>query len=80
MKFQPLKRHILLGLALASAISSGHVFAQAKPLITVNAGFVPVTDVAALYLGEEVGIFKKQGLTLKANIASTGAVPAVMSG
>jgi NitT/TauT family transport system substrate-binding protein len=49
-------------------------------LITVNAGFVPVTDVAALYLGEEVGIFKKHGLTLKANIASTGAVPAVMSG
>jgi NitT/TauT family transport system substrate-binding protein len=80
MKFQPFKRRIVLGLALASAISSGPVFAQAKPLITVNAGFVPVTDVAALYLGEEVGIFKKQGLTLKANIASTGAVPAVMSG
>jgi NitT/TauT family transport system substrate-binding protein len=36
--------------------------------------------VAALYLGEEVGIFKKHGLKLKASVASTGAVPAVMSG
>jgi len=64
-----------LGAGLASA-----AHAQEPKLVTVNAGFVPVTDVAALYLGEEVGIFKKHGLQLKANVASTGAVPAVMSG
>ncbi|MGJ7504068.1 MULTISPECIES: ABC transporter substrate-binding protein [unclassified Variovorax] len=64
-----------------SLLSAGPAMAQAAPaLTTVNAGFVPVTDVAALYLGEEVGIWKKHGLQLKANIASTGAVPAVMSG
>jgi NitT/TauT family transport system substrate-binding protein len=77
------KRRALLGLtalAAASTFAVGSAHAQAKPLVTVNAGFVPVTDVAALYLGEEVGIFKKHGLALKANIASTGAVPAVMSG
>jgi NitT/TauT family transport system substrate-binding protein len=68
-------------LAAAGLLSAGAVMAQAAPaLVTVNAGFVPVTDVAALYLGEEVGIWKKHGLQLKANVASTGAVPAVMSG
>lgn len=71
--------------AVASALSGAALFtggaALAQPaLTTVNAGFVPVTDVAALYLGEEVGIWKKHGLQLKANIASTGAVPAVLSG
>lgn len=67
---------MLMGAALFTAPN-----ASAQPaLTTVNAGFVPVTDVAALYLGEEVGIWKKHGLQLKANIASTGAVPAVMSG
>ncbi|MGJ7531434.1 ABC transporter substrate-binding protein [Variovorax sp. GB1P17] len=74
-----LQRRILLGLALAGALVAGNTNAQAKPLVIVNAGFVPVTDVAALYLGEEVGIFKKHGLSLKASVASTGAVPAVMS-
>lgn len=72
-------RRLLLGLALAGALATG-AHAQNKPLTVVNAGFVPVTDVAALYLGEEVGIWKKHGLQLKANVASTGAVPAVMSG
>jgi NitT/TauT family transport system substrate-binding protein len=80
MKNMSFKRRALLCLTVASSMFLGHAMAQTKPLITVNAGFVPVTDVAALYLGEEVGIFKKHGLTLKANIASTGAVPAVMSG
>lgn len=74
-----LSRRLLLALAVAGGIATGAV-AQTKPLTVVNAGFVPVTDVAALYLGEEVGIFKKHGLQLKANVASTGAVPAVMSG
>jgi NitT/TauT family transport system substrate-binding protein len=77
--FHSYKRRLLLGLALAGAIATG-AQAQNKPLTVVNAGFVPVTDVAALYLGEEVGIWKKHGLQLKANIASTGAVPAVVSG
>jgi NitT/TauT family transport system substrate-binding protein len=74
-------------LAVATALTGAALFAggaaSAQPapaLTTVNAGFVPVTDVAALYLGEEVGIWKKHGLQLKANIASTGAVPAVLSG
>jgi NitT/TauT family transport system substrate-binding protein len=68
-------------LASTALLSGTKAMAQATPaLVTVNAGFVPVTDVAALYLGEEVGIWKKHGLQLKANIASTGAVPAVMSG
>jgi NitT/TauT family transport system substrate-binding protein len=67
---------VLLG---SGSLLSGTAHAQA-PLTVVNAGFVPVTDVAALYLGDEVGIWKKHGLQLKANIASTGAVPAVMSG
>lgn len=74
-------------LAVATALTGAALFAgataSAQPapaLTTVNAGFVPVTDVAAMYLGEEVGIWKKHGLQLKANIASTGAVPAVLSG
>jgi NitT/TauT family transport system substrate-binding protein len=74
---------VLLGSGLLSGGTGfpvgGTAHAQ-TPLTVVNAGFVPVTDVAALYLGDEVGIWKKHGLQLKANIASTGAVPAVMSG
>jgi NitT/TauT family transport system substrate-binding protein len=79
MTFHSFKRRMLLGLVLAGAVGTG-AQGQTRPLTVVNAGFVPVTDVAALYLGEEVGIFKKHGLQLKANVASTGAVPAVMSG
>jgi NitT/TauT family transport system substrate-binding protein len=68
-------------LLASGLVAGGGALAQASaPLTVVNAGFVPVTDVAALYLGEEVGIWKKHGLQLKANVASTGAVPAVMSG
>jgi len=76
-------RRSLAGMLAAAALGAGlasAAHAQEPKLVTVNAGFVPVTDVAALYLGEEVGIFKKHGLQLKANVASTGAVPAVMSG
>ena len=74
-----LGRGVAALLLSAGLMASAPVRAQAA-LTTVNAGFVPVTDVAALYLGEEVGIWKKHGLQLKANVASTGAVPAVMSG
>lgn len=85
MKTNNFRRRIstFLGAAALGAalpLFSTGAIAQTEPLTVVNAGFVPVTDVAALYLGEEVGIFKKHGLQLKANIASTGAVPAVMSG
>ncbi|SEB14550.1 ABC transporter substrate-binding protein [Variovorax sp. YR216] len=65
----------------AGLLGGATAFAQPEStLVTVNAGFVPVTDVAALYLGEEAGIFRKHGLKLKTNVASTGGVPAVMSG
>lgn len=80
MKTETAKRHFLLGLAAATVLACGAAGAQTQPLTTVNAAFVPVTDVAALYLGEEVGIFRKHGLTLKASVASTGSVPAVVSG
>lgn len=89
MNSNTLRRSLVAGAALAvgaliagaGLLSAAPALAQAAPaLTTVNAGFVPVTDVAALYLGEEVGIWKKHGLQLKANVASTGAVPSVMSG
>ena len=70
----------LAALLLGAGLGAGAPAIAQPALTTVNAGFVPVTDVAALYLGEEVGIWKKHGLQLKANVASTGAVPAVMSG
>lgn len=76
------KRHLLLGLAATAAIAiGGAVQAQPKP-VTIQVGFVPVTDVAALYLGEEVGIFKRHGLEMKVNIGTTGVamVASVVSG
>jgi len=56
-------------------------WAQAQP-VTINVGFVPVTDVAALYLGEEAGLWKKHGLAMKVNIGTTGVamVSSVVSG
>lgn len=56
--------------------------AAALTNVTVEAGLIPVTDVAAIYLGIQEGFFKKNGITLKLNMAATGAalVPAVMSG
>jgi NitT/TauT family transport system substrate-binding protein len=77
------KRSLLATLVVAAALACGHAAAQApaKP-VTLQVGFVPVTDVAALYLGEEVGIFKRHGLEMKVNIGTTGVamVAAVMSG
>jgi NitT/TauT family transport system substrate-binding protein len=77
-------QHLLASsLALAGLLAWGPSSAQTtvSPVV-INAGFVPVTDVAALYLGEEVGIFKKHGLALKVNIGTTGVamVSSVMSG
>jgi NitT/TauT family transport system substrate-binding protein len=75
---------IALGLLMASVLGAGAASAADTPktAVTVQAGFIPVTDVAALYLGDEVGIFKKHGIDLKVNMGTTGAalVPAVMSG
>lgn len=50
--------------------------------VTVQAGFIPVIDVAALYLGKDQGIFQKEGINLKVNMGTSGAavVPAVVSG
>ncbi|MDB5816575.1 MAG: NitT/TauT family transport system substrate-binding protein [Rhizobacter sp.] len=65
-----------------SVFTGGALAADAKTPVTVQAGFIPVTDVAALYLGDEVGIWKKHGIELKVNMGTTGAalVPSVMSG
>jgi ABC-type nitrate/sulfonate/bicarbonate transport system substrate-binding protein len=72
------------GLVMASIVGWGSASAADTPrtVVTVQAGFIPVTDVAALYLGDEVGIFKKHGVDLKVNMGTTGAalVPSVMSG
>ncbi|MFC0247411.1 ABC transporter substrate-binding protein [Citricoccus parietis] len=50
--------------------------------MTVNAGFIPVVDVAALYLGEEQGFFDENGIDLNINVGASGAalLPSVMSG
>jgi NitT/TauT family transport system substrate-binding protein len=77
-------RSAALGLALAGLLGVASASAADAPatVVTVQAGFIPVTDVAALYLGDEVGIFRKHGIDLKVNMGTTGAalVPAVMSG
>jgi NitT/TauT family transport system substrate-binding protein len=61
---------IALGLVVASMLGLGSASAADAPktAVTVQAGFIPVTDVAALYLGDEVGIFKKHGIDLKVNM------------
>ena len=77
-------RTVALGLVMAgiAGFDSASAVDTPKTAVTVHAGFIPVTDVAALYLGEEVGIFKKHGIDLKVNMGTTGAalVPSVMSG
>lgn len=82
--FTPLrKRSFILGLvAGAVALAAGGAGAQTPTPVTVQAGFIPVIDVAALHLGDEVGIWKKHGIALKVNMGATGAalVPSVMSG
>lgn len=83
MNSTPHKRLFLLGLTVAGLLSWGGAAAQAPAkVVNIEVGFVPVTDVAALYLGEEVGIFKKHGLQMKVNIGTTGVamVASVVSG
>ena len=64
MTTRPSKRIFLIGLAAAAALASGLAAAQATTPVTVQAGFIPVIDVAALYLGDEMGIWKKHGIEL----------------
>ncbi|WP_299960447.1 ABC transporter substrate-binding protein [uncultured Modestobacter sp.] len=50
--------------------------------VTVQAGFIPVIDVAALYLGDEQGFFADRGIDLEVQTGQGGAalVPPVVSG
>ncbi|WP_069812422.1 ABC transporter substrate-binding protein [Streptomyces sp. TP-A0874] len=74
------------GLALSlTACGSGSSSAGApssKKPTTVKAGFIPVIDVAALYLGQQQGVFSDNGLKLDIKTAQGGAalVPPVVSG
>ncbi|MFW3170975.1 ABC transporter substrate-binding protein [Geodermatophilus sp. CPCC 206100] len=49
---------------------------------TVRVGTIPIVDVAALYLGQEQGIFEEHGLVVEPFLAQGGAaiVPAVVNG
>ncbi|NEK59451.1 ABC transporter substrate-binding protein [Geodermatophilus sabuli] len=49
---------------------------------TVRVGTIPIVDVAALYLGQEQGIFEEHGLEVDPFLAQGGAaiVPAVVNG
>lgn len=91
MEFRSMRRRTALvaaaGLALSlTACGSGDSSAGLDPSsetpVTVQAGFIPVIDVAALYLGEKQGFFSKQGIKLNIKTAQGGAalVPPVVSG
>ena len=60
---------------------SGQAPSAATP-VTVQAGYIPVIDVAALYLGDEQGFFEDAGIDLNVNTGQGGAalVPPVVSG
>ncbi|MFG1923280.1 ABC transporter substrate-binding protein [Cryptosporangium sp. NPDC048952] len=64
-----------------SSSSSSGAPTAGKP-VTVTAGFIPVVDVAALYLGVDQGIFKKHGinLTIKTGQGGAALVPPVVTG
>lgn len=61
---------------------SGSGAAAEGELQTVNVGVIPIVDTAAIWLGEDEGIFEKHGLDLELQTASGGAaiVPGVVSG
>ncbi|MFJ8752800.1 ABC transporter substrate-binding protein [Streptomyces sp. NPDC102441] len=62
--------------------SGGGQVPSSKTPVTVQAGFIPVIDVAALYLGEKQGFFSSRGIKLDIKTAQGGAalVPPVVSG
>ena len=61
--------------------AAGQAPSSATP-VTVQAGFIPVIDVAALYLGDAQGFFTDHGIDLNINTGQGGAalVPPVVSG
>ncbi|MYQ30442.1 ABC transporter substrate-binding protein [Streptomyces sp. SID4956] len=76
-----------VGLALSltacgSGDSSAGLDPSAETPVTVQAGFIPVIDVAALYLGQKQGFFSQHGIKLDIKTAQGGAalVPPVVSG
>lgn len=70
-----------LTLAGCSATEEAPASGETKS-VTVEAGFIPVMDLAALYLGDEVGIFEDNGIDLYINVGASGSalVPSVVSG
>ncbi|MFS8197805.1 ABC transporter substrate-binding protein [Streptomyces sp. CWNU-52B] len=93
MEFPIMRRRTALaaaaGLALSltacgngSSGSSAGLDPSAKTPVTVQAGFIPVIDVAALYLGQKQGFFGSEGIKLNIKTAQGGAalVPPVVSG
>lgn len=90
MEFPTLRRRTVLAAAAALALSltacGGEIPAGLDPTpqtpVTVQAGFIPVIDVAALYLGEKQGFFANRGIELNINTAQGGAaaVPPVITG
>ncbi|TNC25065.1 ABC transporter substrate-binding protein [Amycolatopsis alkalitolerans] len=92
MKFRTMRRRTALAAAAALALSvtacggGGSSAAGLDPTpqtpVTVQAGFIPVIDVAALYLGDKQGFFTSRGIKLNVNTAQGGAalVPPVVSG
>ncbi|MFF4250168.1 ABC transporter substrate-binding protein [Streptomyces sp. NPDC001663] len=86
-------RRLLAGLAAGALLSaatacgssdddSSSGSASSGGTTTVKVGLIPIVDVAPLFLGQQKGFYKKQGLKLSVSFAAGGAaiVPAVASG
>ncbi|WP_019925874.1 ABC transporter substrate-binding protein [Nocardia sp. BMG111209] len=74
---------LLLALALSACGSGGgSSTASNSGPTTVKVTIIPIVDVAPIYLGQQQGFFKNQGLDLQLSTAQGGAaiVPAVVSG
>ncbi len=73
---------VLLVAFLATACGGGSSSTSAGGLTTVKVTVIPIVDVAPVYLGNQMGFFKGQGIDLRLNTAQGGAaiVPAVVSG
>lgn len=92
MEFRTMRRRTALTVAAALTLSLGACGGGGSSAtgldptpqvpVTVQAGFIPVIDVAALYLGDKQGFFTNRGIKLNVNTAQGGAalVPPVVSG
>jgi NitT/TauT family transport system substrate-binding protein len=62
--------------------SGGDGGSASQEVRTVQAGIIPVSDVAILHLGQEQGFFADRGIELEFNLGQGGAalVPAVVTG